>query len=139
MKKSHFLRLKLAVFAIFFLFGGPARTVADEGPSPSIGQRIDRAVGQLRDEAKDIGDQLREGFEQARASVDRMGITARVYARLHWDKALSGASVTVDIQKGGKAILTGTVPTPTAKSKAGSLAEDTVGVAEVENRLQVSK
>lgn len=103
----------------------------------TLGQQVDRAVEQLRQESREWGQQIREGVEQMRARVERMGVAARVYARLRWDKALVDAAVSVDVEKDGVATLSGTVPSEPAKAKAETLANDTVGVERVVNHLEV--
>jgi hypothetical protein len=56
-------------------------------------------VGRLREGAKDVAGRVREEFEAARASVDRLSVQGRVYARLCWDKALNNAAISVDVGK----------------------------------------
>jgi len=111
--------------------------LAQERSEESIGQRVDQAIGELRQEARDLAGQVRETFAQMRAKVEQMSVAARVYARIRWDKALSQTSISVDVDK-GVATLTGTVPNEAAKTKAGTLAGDTVGVEKVTNQLQVT-
>jgi len=111
--------------------------LAQEKPGPTVGQRVDQAIGEIRQEARDLAVQVREKFEQVRARVEQMGVAARVYARVHWDKALSQASISVDVDKDGVATLTGTVPSEAAKAKAASLANYTVGIQRVVNNLDV--
>jgi hyperosmotically inducible periplasmic protein len=114
-----------------------AEVVAQEGTGQRIGKKVDQAIGQLREEAKDVAGKVKNGFEEARASVDRLGVEGRVYARLHSDKALNGASISVDVGKDGNATLRGTVPNEAAKVKADQLAADTVGVQRVVNDVTV--
>jgi osmotically-inducible protein OsmY len=102
-----------------------------------IGQQIDKTVDELRGEAAEIAQQAREGFERVRASVERMSVRARVYARLHWDKSLQNASLSIEVDGQGVALLKGSVPSSEAKATAGKLANDTVGVLRVVNELQV--
>jgi len=64
-------------------------------------------------------------------------VEGRVYARLHWDKALQDASISVDVGKDGLATLHGTVPNEATKAKAEQLADDTVGVQRVANELSI--
>ena len=67
-----------------------------------------------------------------------MGVESRIYGRLHWDKALTNAPIQLEVQPGGVAVLTGSVPDATAKVKAETLAADTVGVTKVVNQLAVA-
>jgi hyperosmotically inducible periplasmic protein len=66
-----------------------------------------------------------------------MGVQARVYARLHWDKALNDAAISVEVQKGGLITLRGTVADRSAKTKAAELTRDTVGVERVVDDLKI--
>jgi osmotically-inducible protein OsmY len=67
-----------------------------------------------------------------------MGLQGRVYGRLHWDKALEGASLDIAIRDTTTVILTGNVPSELAKTKAEQLARDTTGVGNVVNQLAVA-
>jgi hyperosmotically inducible periplasmic protein len=101
-----------------------------EGTGEQVGKKVDQTIGELREGAKKV-------IEDVRASVERMGVEGRVYARLHWDKALQGASITVDVGKDGSTTLRGTVLDEKAKAKAEQLAGDTVGVQRVVNELKI--
>jgi hypothetical protein len=109
------------------------------GQEPGIGQRVgeklDEAGAAIRRDVGNAGDAMREGFHKARASVNAMGIEARVYGRLRWDKALDGAAIEVAASRDGTVTLTGTVADVPAKAKAGRLAGDTVGVTRVVDQL----
>jgi len=111
---------------------------AQDSLSKKIEDRVNEAVSEIQEGAHTLAGQIREEYEKARAAVDRMGIAGRVYARIRWDKALSGGSVSVRVEKGGKATLRGTVPSEDARSKASQLAADTIGVESVVNELKVA-
>jgi hypothetical protein len=101
----------------------------------SIGRRIDRGLEQLTEKA-------REAWAKARKTVDQLGVQGRVYGRLRWDKALADQPIDVDVDQKSTdeestVILTGRVPDETARKKAIELAQDTVGVREVIDRLQI--
>jgi osmotically-inducible protein OsmY len=96
-----------------------------------IGRKIDQGLTQ-------IGDELRQGWASMRESVDRLGVQGRVYGRLHWDKQLVNANLEIGMQGNDVVILKGTVPTMAAKTAAGRLAEETIGVQSVVNELVVS-
>jgi osmotically-inducible protein OsmY len=110
---------------------------AQEGTGEQAGKKVDEAIERLREGAKDVAGRVREGFEEARRKVDRLNVAGRVYARLHWDKALQDASISVDVGKDGLATLHGTVPNEQAKAKAEQLANDTVGVERVVNEMNI--
>jgi hypothetical protein len=119
------------------LFSASAALAADEN-GKTIGQRVDTAIEQLREGAHQVTDWAREEFKRARVAVDQMGAQARVYARLHWDKALQNATIDVEIQNDGAIVLRGSVPSQDAKTKANQLTRDTVGVDRVVDQLNVS-
>jgi len=115
----------------------PATTYGDDGLGKRIGERLDQVIGDVRQEAKDIAGQVREGFEKVRGSVERMGMAGRVYARLYWDKALNKASISVYVNPEGNVTLDGTVGSEADKKRAEELAQSTVGIERVVNNLQV--
>ena len=86
----------------------------------TVGERVDKTISELGQTAHEVAGQIRETFEKARAAVERMGVEARVYARIHWDKALTGGSVSVEVGQGGVATLRGTVPNEAAEAKAAA-------------------
>lgn len=130
-------RLLLATIAALVGLLAVNLGLAQEGSGPSVGQRVDQAIGEIRQEARQFAGQVREKFDQVRARVEQMSVAARVYARIRWDKTLNQAAVDVDVDKDGVATLTGTVPSEAAKAKASSLAGDTIGIERVVNNLQI--
>jgi osmotically-inducible protein OsmY len=121
---------------IVILLGLPSELPAqEEGAAETIGERIDRGLERLTEKA-------REAWAKARKQVDELGVQGRVYGRLRWDKALADQPIDVDVeQKSGDeqstVILTGRVPDERARKKAIELAQDTVGVRDVIDRLQI--
>jgi hypothetical protein len=65
-----------------------------------------------------------------------MGVYSRVYSRIHWDKTLHASNVLLRAE-GGLITLRGVVPDDAAKTKAVTLAAETVGVTRVINQLTV--
>jgi len=110
---------------------------AQEGIGERIGKTVDQTMRQIREDGKGVAGQIRAGFEEARAMIDRMGVAGRVYARLRWDKALVGGSIAIDVDRGGLTTVRGTVPTETAKAKAIELTRQTIGVENVRDELEV--
>jgi predicted kinase len=102
------------------------------GTAEKLGEQIDRGLSQL-------GAELSEAWSEVRRGVDKMGIEARVYGRLHWDKALEGAKLDIAVRDGKSVVLTGSVASDAARAKAEELARDTVGVASVINQLAVAQ
>lgn len=103
---------------------------------------------QLKDKANQAVKAIKKGVAGAEATIEQeyakaktavrgMGIQARVYARLHWDKALHESRIEVHAQRDATVTLTGTVPSAEAKEKAVALAGETVGVTSVIDQLTV--
>jgi osmotically-inducible protein OsmY len=132
-------RLAIAcwVGAIVVALGCAVR--AQEGSGKKIGEKIDEAIQDVKKGVKDLSKEIQETFERTRASVDRMGIQARVYGRIHWDKALTDQSIEVKVEKNGVCTLSGAVKDTITRAKAGALANDTVGVAQVQNQLSIQE
>lgn len=109
----------------------------EPGPGEKVGRRVDEAGQAVRKGLRKAGSQLRQSFAEIREDVHQMGVGARVYGRLHWDKALGEADIDVDGDDDGVITLKGAVPDAAAKAKAVSLARDTVGVTQVVDQLTV--
>ncbi len=133
--KSARMLVVCVLSAVGLLVASPG--YAQEKSDQTVGQKVDQALGEIREGAQELAGQLRETFEQIRAKVEQLSVAGRVYARVHWDKALSAASISVEVNKEGVATLSGTVASEAAKTKAGELTADTVGVKQVVNRLKV--
>jgi osmotically-inducible protein OsmY len=108
-----------------------ASTAHGQGVGEKLGEKIDRGVERL-------GSELRQGWAEIRRAADRMGVQARVYARLHWDKTIQPASIDIAVENSNTVVLKGSVPTNAAKTKARQLAQDTVGVSEVIDDLAIA-
>lgn len=121
--------------AIAILLTTPSDSPAQQRAGETIGRRIDRGLEQLAEE-------VREAWAKARKAVDELGVQGRVYGRLRWDKALADEPIDVAVEQKSTdeestVILTGRVPDEKARKKALELAQDTVGVREVIDRLQI--
>lgn len=128
--------MKLALVAVLIgispLFRtSQSSTKAQEGIGERLGQKLDVQLDRL-------GSELREGWASLQQSVDRMGVQARVYSRLRWDKQIATTDFEIDSADGGVVTLRGQVRTAAAKVKAVDLARDTVGVERVVDQLTVS-
>ena len=106
-------------------------------PQETVGEKLDDALKSVKRGAREASETIHQQFERARTAVHNMGVSGRVYGRLHWDKDLQGAKINLDVTENGVATMTGTVPSAKAKSKAVSLAEDTVGVVKVIDRTTI--
>ncbi|MGV3483497.1 MAG: BON domain-containing protein [Planctomycetaceae bacterium] len=126
--------LLLNTSTVFDATCGTARaqdsTRAPDGIGERIGQQLDEGINRLSSE-------LREGWASLRQSVDRMGVQARVYSRLRWDKQIATMDIDIDSGDAGVVTLRGRVRSAAAKAKAVELARDTVGVERVVDELAV--
>jgi osmotically-inducible protein OsmY len=103
---------------------------AQEGIGEQLSDKLNRGVNRLSEE-------LRAGWAEVRAAVDKLGVQGRVYGRLHWDKDLADATLDIDVQEDHIVVLKGSVPSQSAKAKAVQLTKDTIGVREVVDKLAV--
>lgn len=140
MKRAMGIRAAVALATIAL---GAYAVRAQQGSAEKVGEKVgrtlDRAVGDVKRGAQKVGEGVREGFDKARDKVDGMGIESRVYGRLHWDKALTRATLTLEMREPGVVVLKGSVPDEAARAKALSLARDTVGVTGVVDELGVPR
>ena len=104
---------------------------ADDGVGEKIGKKIDRSVNS-------IISGVQKEWAQMRQSIEKMGVQARVYGRLHWDKALESATLDIETREGHVIVLKGRVADLEAKQKAVQLASDTVGVSGVVDELSIA-
>jgi BON domain len=72
-----------------------------------------------------------------RHSVRNLGLVRQIENRIWQDKRLSAEAIVVEVEDGGKAVLTGQVPDATHKERAVALARDTRGVETVIDQLAV--
>jgi osmotically-inducible protein OsmY len=121
-----------AALLLAWAYGGRAQ----QGTTGKVGAKLDEAAKAIKRGVNEVKADVREGFERTREAAHAMGVQARVYTRLHWDKALNTATLHVEV-KSGVATLSGSVPDDAAKAKAVLLARDTVGVTDVVDQLSV--
>jgi hyperosmotically inducible periplasmic protein len=117
-------------------WGGIGRAQQQEGVGQKAGEKLDEVGRKIKAGLEKAEDTVREGFHKTRESVHNMGVTARVYGRLHWDKALNSSALHVKVED-GVATISGSVPTAKAKTTAVSLAAETVGVTKVIDELTI--
>ncbi len=121
--------------------GGPtavAQVEAKPGTAEKAGGTLDNVGRKIKGGVTSAAEGVRDGFSRTKENVHNMGIESRIYGRLHWDKALTNALIQLEVQSGGVAVLKGSVADLAAKSKAESLAADTVGVTKVVNQLAIA-
>jgi len=109
----------------------------DQSTVDKIKAKAGDAVSSIKKGAANAGEAIKEKFAKTKDYVRGMGIEGRVYARLHWEKALVGSKIDLATPKAGVIALNGTVGDAKAKLKAVELARDTVGVDEVQDHLTI--
>lgn len=103
-----------------------------------IKEKASSAASSVKKGVTGAGEAIKNKFNQAKEHVVAMEIETRVYARLHWDKALTGTKLDLSAPRMGVIVLTGTVANSKARDKAVALTAETVGVTEVIDHLTVS-
>jgi osmotically-inducible protein OsmY len=116
---------------IVFVAGFAVAVSATPAHGQSVGQRIGEAVDQ-------VTSGVQQAWQQVKEAGNRMGVEARVYARLRWDKAIHSATIDIEVPKAGTVVLKGSVADAAAKKKAVALANDTIGVEQVVDQLAVA-
>jgi hyperosmotically inducible periplasmic protein len=136
MRKSYGIATLIPLVIGLAFWVGHSRAQQQEGAAAKAGEKIDEVGRKIKKGIEKAEDAVREGFHKTRDSVHSMGVMSRVYGRLHWDKALHASTLTVKVED-GVVTLRGAVPTRAAKSKAVTLAAETVGVTKVIDELSV--
>ena len=116
--------------------GRDGRCPAGGGAAARAGEKLDEVGRKIRRGLEKAEDAVREGFHKTRDSVHSMGVISRVYGRLHWDKWLHSSTLTLKVED-GVVTLRGAVPSKAAKTKAVTLAAETVGVTKVIDELTI--
>jgi hyperosmotically inducible protein len=107
-----------------------------KGTGETIGEAVDSVLQGILRGARSTSETLQEQFQRARTTVHNMSAQARVYSRLHWDKALVDAKIDVEVRE-ATAVLRGTVRSLRERAKAAELARDTVGIDRVDDQLTI--
>ena len=126
----------LGVALASFASWGFARQQQQEGVVEKAGEKIDEFGRAIRKGFESAGESVREGFEKTRSVVHGMGVTSRVYTRLHWEKSLHSLQLVVK-SEGGVVTVKGNVPDETIRAKAIAVTVDTFGVVKVIDQLNV--
>jgi len=108
----------------------------DRADDRTAGQKVDAAVEKTESAAANAREEASKAAASVENRVDDMTITASVNAGLAKDPVLSAVKIDVDT-KSGVVTLTGPAPTPDAKDRATTIAQNVKGVAGVNNNLQV--
>jgi hyperosmotically inducible periplasmic protein len=135
MRKAYKIAAAIAL-AVGVAWCGGAGRAQQEGVGQKAGEKLDEVGRKLKQGFEKAEGAVREGFQKTQESVHSMGVAARVYGRLHWDKALHTCTLHVKVEK-GVATIGGGVPSAEAKAKAVTLAAETVGVTKVVDELTI--
>jgi hyperosmotically inducible periplasmic protein len=135
MKKAIGFTVAIAL-AMGVAWWGDVGRAQQQGAGEKAGERLDEVGRRIKKGIDKAEGAVREGFHKTRDTVNSMGVAARVYGRLHWDKALQSSDLNVKVEQ-GVATISGSAPTAEAKSKAALLAAETVGVTKVIDELTI--
>jgi osmotically-inducible protein OsmY len=122
---------------LVFLAAGWTAVAQEKSTSEKIKEKAGAIGASIKRGALSAEEAIKRQYNLAKEAVVKMGVEGRVYARLHWDKALSDSKIELSAPKSGVIKLSGTVSDPKAKAKAVELTTDTVGVNEVVDDLTV--
>ncbi|AGA29519.1 BON domain-containing protein [Singulisphaera acidiphila] len=131
-------RLAAAALGLSVVTGSALSLAQQPSPAEKVGEVLDETGRAIKRGVQGAGATVRDGFARTRTSVQNMEVVSRVYSRLHWDKSLTTATLELEVQAGGIAVLRGVVADSTAKTKAVTLAADTVGVTRVVDQLSIA-
>lgn len=133
-------QIRLAALTLVLLTWAAPGWAQDTGKRTGerIGEKLDQVGRDVRGGLDRAGQGVKERFAAAKSTVQGMGIEARVYSRLHWDKALNDATIDLAVSGEGVVTLKGSVATPAAKVKAAELTRDTLGVTGIVDQLAVA-
>src|SRR5262245_54381835 len=110
MRKTSLFASTTALLGLALLTWASLGRAQQQGPAEKVGGALDNAGRAIKRGLEDAGNAVRESFDRTRASVNNMEVASRVYSRLHWDKALTNASIELEMQPGGIVVLRGSVP-----------------------------
>ena len=102
----------------------------------TVGEKLDNAVSESKQESKEAGDYVEQKTDQAVQSVDDAAITTTIKGKLVADDELKAIDINVDTS-GGVVTLTGAAPSATAVERATTIAKSVDGVSNVKNQLTI--
>lgn len=120
-----------APVVLTLLFARTCVVMAQDGVAQRTGEALDNA-------GRNIRRGVQNAFPRARMAVHEQQVVSRVYSRLHWDKALVGSALDVEVFADGTTVLRGAVPDEATRKRASGLTRDTVGVTKVVDELVVA-
>ncbi len=135
--KNAYRIVAVVALALGAAWWGSVGQAQQGGVGEKAGEKLDQVGRKLRRGIDRAEDAVRESFHKTRESVHAMNVAARVYGRLHWDKALTSSDLHVKVEN-GVATLSGALPDAEARTKAITLTADTVGVTRVVDEMTVT-
>lgn len=129
LRKPGYLCLPLALLVVA---AGCNRRDADR--LACVGKRVQHQVEHL---TESLREQLQAVLPVDGVRLNESRLAVRVSARLRWDKALEGATIEVHAI-GNEVELKGTICDPSQRQRAIDVADGTVGVAKVIDRLELN-
>ena len=115
MRKTHLAIGSTLLGAVAIAWAGAGR--AKQGVGERMGEGLDDAGKVIKRGLQRSGEAVRESFARTKTSVQNMGIEARIFGRLHWDKDLNGSAIELEVRDASVAILKGAVPTAASNRK----------------------
>ncbi|WP_435017826.1 BON domain-containing protein [Tundrisphaera sp. TA3] len=124
----------VAVATLAFAWAGHAQ---EPGVGQKAGEKLDATIQDIKGGLNKAGSAIKDRFAQAKTSASNLGVEARIYSRLQWDKSLADSLIELTSEEAGVFILSGQVADEAARQRAVNLAETTVGVTRVDDRLSI--
>lgn len=116
----------------------PEDQALNDASQATNGEKTDNAVGSAKQDARNLGDTLKQKADQAGRAIDDAAITTAIKSKYLADDTLKGLDISVETKQ-GVVTLTGAVRSDDAKALAAKIAEGVDGVASVNNQLAVRR
>jgi hypothetical protein len=128
------------VFTWSFAGGGhhrqaPETIVGDEAEAPLVSP--DSTFTKVYQGVEDATTSVRDRISEVRSSAHHMSLGAKVKDRLAHEKSIDDDRIEIEVKDEGTVVLTGQVPSVSAKETAVDIARLTQGVLRVEDHLSV--
>jgi osmotically-inducible protein OsmY len=128
---------KVLVASAALGFGLAVSALAQSDSGATAGQSMNAAGESMEHAGSDTAKAAEQAYHGTATAVRDTKITAKVKAALHDDSAIGHADIHVSTSA-GVVTLKGKVASSDAAARAEQLAQNTEGVKEVHNKLQVS-
>jgi len=120
-----------AVSAMVLLGAG-----CDRKENTTAGEKVDNAIANTEQEAKQAGNYVENKTENAAQAIDDAAITTALKGKFVLDDELKAHDINVDTVN-GVVTLTGAAPSQPAIERATTIAKTVDGVKDVQNQLTV--